>query len=66
MPTKKKMKTTKTVIATRSVSKLDLTKPLKVGASATPRGKSECSARSPSTRVSIAATSRPSFTRSAP
>ena len=43
MPAKKKMKTTKTVIATRSVSTLDLTKPLKVSASATPRSKSDCS-----------------------
>ena len=41
MPTKKKMKTTKTVIATRPVSKLDLTKPLKVGAAAKPRSKSD-------------------------
>ena len=41
MPTKKKMKTTKTVIATRPVSKLDLTKPLKISASATPRSKSD-------------------------
>jgi nucleoid DNA-binding protein len=41
MPTKKKMKTMKTVIATRPVSTLDLTKPLKVSASATPRSKSD-------------------------
>ena len=43
MPAKKtkKMKTTKTVIATRPVSKLDLTKPLKVSASAKPRSKSD-------------------------
>ena len=44
MPTKKTtMKTTKTktVIATRPVSTLDLTKPLKVSAAATPRTKSD-------------------------
>jgi nucleoid DNA-binding protein len=41
MPTKKKMKTTKTVIATRPVSTLDLTKPLKTSASAKPRSKSD-------------------------
>ena len=43
MPTKKtkKMKTTKKVIATRPVSKLDLTKPLKVSAAAKPRSKSD-------------------------
>jgi len=43
MPTKKRMPTKKmkTVVATRPVSKLDLTKPLKVGASAKPRSKSE-------------------------
>jgi nucleoid DNA-binding protein len=41
MPTKKKMKKTTTVIATRPVSKLDLTKPLKVSAAAKPRSKSE-------------------------
>jgi nucleoid DNA-binding protein len=41
IPTTKKMKTMKTVIATRPVSKLDLTKPLKISASATPRTKSD-------------------------
>ena len=44
MPTKKMKKTAKkttTVIATRPVSKLDLTKPLKVSASAKPRSKSD-------------------------
>jgi nucleoid DNA-binding protein len=41
MPTKKKMKATKTVITIRPVSKLDLTKPLKVGASAKARSKSD-------------------------
>ena len=44
MPTKNKMKKTvkkTTVIATRPVSKLDLTKPLKVSAAAKPRSKSE-------------------------
>jgi nucleoid DNA-binding protein len=41
MPTKKKLKTTKTVIATRPVSKIDLTKPLRVSSSATPRSKSD-------------------------
>ena len=41
MPTKKKMKKMKTVIATRPVSTLDLTKPLKVSASAKPRSKSD-------------------------
>ena len=41
MPTKKKMKTTKKVIAIRPISKLDLTKPLKVSASAKARSKSD-------------------------
>jgi nucleoid DNA-binding protein len=41
MPTKKKTKTMRTVIATRPVSKLDLTKPLKISAAATPRSKSD-------------------------
>jgi len=41
MPTKKKLKTTKKVIATRPVSTLDLTKPLKVSAAAKPRSKSD-------------------------
>ena len=45
MPTKKKTKTTKTttkkVIATRPVSRLDLTKPLKVSAAAKARSKSD-------------------------
>ena len=43
MPTKKRMpmKKMKKVIATRPVSKLDLTKPLKVAASAKPRSKSD-------------------------
>ena len=43
MPTKKRMPTKKMtkVIATRPVSKLDLTKPLKVDASAKPRSKSD-------------------------
>ena len=40
MPTKKTKKVT-TVTATRPVSKLDLTKPLKVSAAATPRSKSD-------------------------
>lgn len=40
MPTKKTKKV-KQVIVTRPVSKLDLTKPLKVSASAQPRSKSE-------------------------
>ncbi|MDD1632826.1 MAG: HU family DNA-binding protein, partial [Methylococcaceae bacterium] len=41
MPTKKKTKTLKKVIATRPVSTIDLTKPLKVNASAKPRSKSD-------------------------
>jgi len=41
MPTKKKTKTMKKVIATRPISKLDLTKPLKVSAAAKPRSKSD-------------------------
>jgi nucleoid DNA-binding protein len=43
MPTKKRMPTKKMnkVIATRPVSKVDLTKPLKVSASAKPRSKSD-------------------------
>jgi nucleoid DNA-binding protein len=43
MPTKKRMPTKKMtkVIATRPISKLDLSKPLKVGASAKPRSKSD-------------------------
>jgi len=41
MPIKKKLKTTKKVIAIRPISKLDLTKPLKVGASAKARSKSD-------------------------
>ena len=43
MATKKKTPTKKTkqVIATRPVSKIDLSKPLKVGASAKPRSKSD-------------------------
>ena len=40
MPTKK-MKTIEKVVPTRPVSKLDLTKPLKVSASAKPRSKSD-------------------------
>ena len=40
MPTKKTKKVA-TVTATRPVSKLDLTKPLKVSAAATPRSKSD-------------------------
>lgn len=40
MPTKKTKKTTK-VITTKPVSTLDLTKPLKVSAAATPRSKSD-------------------------
>ena len=70
MPTKKKkrMPTKKmtNVTATRPVSKLDLTKPLKVSASAKPRSKSDVFGTMPSTRASIAATSLPCFTRSAP
>jgi len=41
MPIKKKLKTTKKVIAIRPISKIDLTKPLKVGASAKARSKSD-------------------------
>lgn len=41
MPTKKKTKTIKKEISTRPVSKLDLTKPLKVSAASTPRSKSD-------------------------
>lgn len=41
MPPKKKTKTIKQVTPVRPVSKLDLTKPLKVSASAKPRSKSD-------------------------
>ncbi len=41
MPTKKKMKTIQKATTTRPVSKLDLTKPLKVSAAAQPRSKSD-------------------------
>jgi nucleoid DNA-binding protein len=41
MPTKKTKKVTKVIAAARPVSTLDLTKPLKVSAAATPRSKSD-------------------------